>query len=72
VAAASRKLRAYLHELESIKNELNQKWGSDSVHFASEIYDYSFSDNDISLDCFHPNKAGQQILSDITWKKSWW
>ena len=54
------------------QSELNQKWGQDSIRFASEIYDYNFSDNDISLDCFHPNKAGQQILSDITWEKSWW
>ncbi|MEZ4815942.1 MAG: SGNH/GDSL hydrolase family protein [Bdellovibrionota bacterium] len=66
------RLLEYFDEIEAVKAEANARFGSDHVRFGREVYNYNFSDNDISIDCFHPNAKGQQILSDITWKKSWW
>jgi lysophospholipase L1-like esterase len=36
-------------------------------------YNYAFSASDIStLDYFHPNVTGQQVIAGITWKASYW
>lgn len=44
----------------------------DRVRFAPKVYDVPFTKSDLSADCFHPNKYGQQMLSDATWKSTWW
>lgn len=62
----------YLGELKGVADTMNAKYGADKVRFAPEVYSYKFTANDISIDCFHPNVKGQQILSDTTWKKTWW
>jgi lysophospholipase L1-like esterase len=62
----------YMHELENIEEDINSVWGQDTVRFASQLSHYEFKDTDISFDCFHPNKRGQSIISDVTWQESWW
>lgn len=66
------RLLEYHKEIEQIRNEANANFGNDRVRFSQEVFNYKFSDDDISLDCFHPNSDGQQIISDLTWKNSWW
>jgi lysophospholipase L1-like esterase len=62
----------YMHELENVKEDINSVWGQDTVRFASQLSRYEFKDTDISFDCFHPNKRGQKMISDITWEETWW
>lgn len=68
----TKRLWEYQDELEFIRRDANARFGFDRVRFSYEVYNYGFSDDDISIDCFHPNTKGQQILADVTWKKSWW
>lgn len=44
----------------------------DRIRFARRVYDVEFTKNHLSADCFHPNKYGQQALSDATWSATWW
>ncbi len=68
----SRRISSYMHELEVITAEINQDYGSDHVRFAPAVHDYNFTSKQISIDCFHPNKKGQQAIADLTWDASWW
>jgi lysophospholipase L1-like esterase len=37
------------------------------------VFDYPFTRDHVSrLDYFHPNLAGQAVLAEITWQRSWW
>lgn len=65
-------ISSYMHELENIVLNTNDKEGRAALKFAPEVFSYPITENDISFDCFHPNKKGQALLSDITWKYSWW
>lgn len=62
----------YQNEIEYIRREANTIFGEDRVRFGYEVHNYKFTDDDISIDCFHPNVNGQQVLADVTWKKTWW
>ncbi len=68
----TKRIFAYQDEIEYIRRDANSRYGEDRVRFAFDVYNYAFSDDEISIDCFHPNTQGQQALSDVTWKKSWW
>ena len=62
----------YMHELENIKEDINSVWGQDTVRFATQLSSFEFKDTDISFDCFHPNKRGQGMISEVTWQETWW
>ena len=62
----------YMHELEELTENLNEKWGADRVRFSEGVFAFEFTDKDLSIDCFHPNISGQQAISDIIWKDTWW
>lgn len=71
-AEVTKRIFAYQDELEYIRQEANARFGKDRVRFAFDVHNYRFTDDEISIDCFHPNVHGQQALSDVTWKKTWW
>jgi len=71
-AIVKQRLEDYMHEFETMTEDFNNKYGADRVRFAHQLYDYNFSDMQISIDCFHPNKPGHQALSDVTWAQTWW
>ena len=72
-AAIMARLFQYDTDLEALKTQFNaQSADPDQIRFAGELTSYRFTDNDIAIDCFHPNLKGQQIISDLTWQKSWW
>jgi len=71
-AVAMARFEAYMTELQNIATDLNTQYGADRVRYAPGIYNYDFTDMDISIECFHPNSVGQQILSDTTWESTWW
>jgi lysophospholipase L1-like esterase len=68
----TQRIKEYMSEAKKITRDANADFGDDQVRFVSEIYDYKFSDNQISFDCFHPDYRGHQALSDLSWKRSWW
>jgi len=68
----TKRIYAYQDEIEYIRRDANARFGNDRMRFAYDVYNYGFTDDEISIDCFHPNIHGQQALSDVTWKKSWW
>ncbi len=61
----------YNQALQKIVEEKLNSYG-DRIRFAPEPYNISFTANDLSLDCFHPNVYGQELISESTWKSSWW
>ncbi len=56
----------------SIQNSDNNVQSNPNVKFGSKVYDVQFTPNDLSLDCFHPNPNGQNLISENSWKSSWW
>ena len=44
----------------------------DRIRFAWGSFDNEFNDDDLALDCFHPNVNGQNKLAEATWQDSWW
>ena len=62
----------YLHELENVQEDINGVWGHDTVRVASQLSTFEFKNTDISFDCFHPNKRGQKMISEVTWQETWW
>lgn len=47
-------------------------YGEDKIRAVNSIYNSDFSADDLSLDCFHPNYDGQNLISEKTWNASWW
>jgi len=45
---------------------------ADQVRMAGGVYSSKFELGALSADCFHPNQKGHQLLTDITWKSTWW
>jgi lysophospholipase L1-like esterase len=43
-----------------------------NVQVAEKIYDTPFTSDLLSVDCFHPNFDGQNLISELNWKSSWW
>ena len=68
----AQRIADYMHELETITQEANEKFGADHVRFSRAVNAYRFTDAQISIDCFHPNRIGQQSLANVTWADSWW
>jgi lysophospholipase L1-like esterase len=53
---------------EAIKEKVDQFSGD--VHFvtAADLYEFAFTGNDVSrIDCFHPNKDGQNRIANRVW-----
>lgn len=45
----------------------------DHVRFDADLANYKFKQEDISKkDCFHPSLIGQNNISELTWKNSWY
>ena len=72
VRDVTKRIWAYQDEIEYIRRDADARFGKDRVRFSYEVHNYAFTDDEISIDCFHPNTKGQQVISDVTWKKSWW
>lgn len=46
---------------------------AENVKFEQELAEIPFEWRHVSqLDCFHPNLAGQDLLSEMTWRASWY
>lgn len=58
--------------LSEITERVNQQTGKQTIVFSSETYNKPFSDKDISIDCFHPNEEGQNVIAKTTWEQSFW
>jgi len=58
----------------ALKQAVDEKVGiyGDRVRLASEPYQIAFSADDLSIDCFHPNTRGQNLLAASSWRSSWW
>jgi lysophospholipase L1-like esterase len=61
----------YNNALEDIVESRRAAYG-DRIRYASKTYDAKFTADQLSVDCFHPNKHGQAFLADLTWSDSWW
>ncbi|HVJ63700.1 MAG TPA: SGNH/GDSL hydrolase family protein [Bdellovibrionota bacterium] len=66
------KVLAYNRILRDIATETNAHTGMQNVKYAPTTYTKAFTDKDISVDCFHPNQKGQNILADATWNDGFW
>jgi lysophospholipase L1-like esterase len=58
--------------LSEISERVNSQTQTLSVIYSPTTYEQKFSDNDISIDCFHPNQRGQNMLSNATWSDGFW
>ncbi len=58
--------------LRNIAFDANQLNGADRVRVSEAIYNYSFSPDDLAVDCFHPNYFAQNKLADFTFEDTWW
>ena len=56
----------------ALQNIAQDRGANGKVKFAKSIYDVKFTANDISVDCFHPNPHGQQMLSDASFSDGFW
>lgn len=61
----------YNETLRQLSEEYSQVYG-DRVRYAEGVYNVHFSADDLSLDCFHPNRRGHEIISQKAWEQSWW
>lgn len=64
------RVASYNEILRDIVAEQDQ--GQDRLRYSGRVADVQFSADDLSLDCFHPNRAGQAKISEETWRDSWW
>lgn len=44
----------------------------DRIRYGDGTFKVQFGKDHLSMDCFHPNPAGQNILSKVTFNSSWW
>lgn len=44
----------------------------DRIRYASKIQEESFTEDDIAVDCFHPNYNGQKKLARKSFESTWW
>jgi lysophospholipase L1-like esterase len=61
----------YNQALKKIAADYSRAYG-DRVRFASSVYDYKLSKDDISIDCFHPNPRGQNQIAERAFNAGWW
>jgi len=70
-AIVGERIRDYNNALHDIVESRRAAFG-DRIRFAAETYQQDFSANDLSIDCFHPNRHGQALLAEVTWQAGWW
>lgn len=61
----------YNQALKDIVESRRDVYG-DRVRFAEKTYEAEFNKDHLSVDCFHPNPEGQELLADTTFASSWW
>ena len=42
------------------------------IHFSNQFFKTPITTTKLAADCFHPNKAGQQEISEVLWKEQPW
>jgi lysophospholipase L1-like esterase len=65
------RVKDYNTALGEIVAELRAAKG-DRVRIAGNVATADYGKDHVSVDCFHPNPDGQQLLADKTWQSSWW
>lgn len=70
-AMVAERVRDYNLALRHYAETRRAQYG-DRVRVSWNVYEGRFTDNDISVDCFHPNPEGQNKIADYTWTNSWW
>jgi len=65
------RVRDYNTALSEVVAELRASKG-DRIRLATDTAEADYNQNHVSVDCFHPNPDGQQLLSDNTWSATWW
>jgi lysophospholipase L1-like esterase len=61
----------YNNALSDAVEKLSRRYG-DRIRVSKRTYDVNFTADYLSVDCFHPNPLGQNVLSQETFKDSWW
>lgn len=67
----AQRVRDYNLAMTSVTKNLRSQYG-DRIRVSERAYQAQFSADNLSLDCFHPNVSGQNILAHETWQDSWW
>ena len=70
-AIVTARIKDYNNALEEIVESHREEFG-DRIRFAPKTFKEEFTANDLSIDCFHPNQAGQARIANATWDASWW
>ncbi len=61
----------YNDALQDIVDSRTPSYG-DRVRLSRAAYAVDFTENDLSVDCFHPNPFGQEKLATVSFADSWW
>ena len=61
----------YNNVLRDIAETRAQSHG-DRIRVSRAAYGVDFTENDLSIDCFHPNEFGQEKLAQVSFEDSWW
>ncbi len=67
----STRISQYNQVMSDVTKQLRGRYG-DRLRLSKRAYEVEFTPDHLSLDCFHPNARGQNMLSEETWKDSWW
>lgn len=68
--AAEERLAAYDIVLRRLAAEYGARGAL--LRYSGGVKQIRFEANDISVDCFHPNRHGQEMIAEATWKDGWW
>jgi len=52
--------------------ERHNATAGDRIHFVADTFAIPFNKDHLSMDCFHPNASGQNLISEVTFKHTWW
>jgi lysophospholipase L1-like esterase len=58
--------------LQSVIDEVNRTYPNIQASFSYAIYDEAIDANLLALDCFHPNKEGQEMMATKLWADQPW
>jgi lysophospholipase L1-like esterase len=61
----------YNQAIQDVVDRLSSLYG-DRIRASKRVYDVEFTADYLSVDCFHPNKIGQNVLAEETFKDTWW
>jgi hypothetical protein len=61
----------YNDVIRDVASRVNGAQG-DRIRVSEEVVKIDFTENHLSMDCFHPNPEGQRILSAASWQSTWW